>query len=115
MTWPLSRSVKVVIHGSIRCQAAVASCRITVGQDTPYSPATASTARTSPAQAATTRCLRRVVIRANGGTCSVDSVNVTRGHARSPHRHRFFTHHTLTSPSKPTHAPVVWCVGAPGS
>ena len=135
MTWPLARSVKVVIHGSIRCQApassryqrtvrnrcssipshdtsrgraasrvaaAVASCRITVGQDAPYYAATASTQRTSPAQAATIRCLSRVVIRANGGTCSVDWVNVARGHAASPHRHRFLTHQTFTSPSKPT-------------
>jgi hypothetical protein len=35
--------------------------------------------------------LSRVVIRANGGTCSVDSVNVARGHFDSAQRDRFFT------------------------
>jgi hypothetical protein len=85
-----------------RTAIARVSWRIAVGQDTPNSAATASTQRTSPANAVTIRSFNRAVSRAYGGTWLVCSVNVALAHSDSVHRHRFLTHHTVTSPSNGT-------------
>lgn len=68
----------------------------TVGHDTQNWSATRATARTSPATASVIASRSRRVRRERGGTCSVCSVNVARGHRGSAQRHRFLTHSTLT-------------------